>query len=316
MERQDAPYLVFLGEACIDEYYETDRWGEMGDKMMLRPVENLVGGMVANAAGVAAGLGQKCYLVDSLSDSPVCRQLRAAMEAEGIDTSYTLHDPGMADPKCIIVTQGGERVVCVVDTARAPRRITPRHQRLLDGAAWIYTIVRTLQQVEDAEAVLDRARAAGAKLYLDVEGVVAEDNDPRFLRRADGLTFNEQGFAAFRGDRSEGACLKDLFAGGVEFVAVTLGPGGCRVHTPGRTIACPGLPVAPVDTTGAGDTWGAAFLWARVNGWALGDCARFANGMAARACTVLGARGGICTLEEARRWMDRAPQAVETRAAP
>ena len=42
MERQDAPYLVFLGEACIDEYYETDRWGEMGDKMMLRPVENLV----------------------------------------------------------------------------------------------------------------------------------------------------------------------------------------------------------------------------------------------------------------------------------
>ena len=164
--------------------------------------------------------------------------------------------------------------------------------------------------------VLDRARAAGAKLYLDVAGVVAEDNDPRFLRRADGLTFNEQGFAAFRGDRSEGACLKDPFAGGVEFVAVTLGPGGCRVHTPGRTIACPGLPVTPVDTTGAGDTWGAAFLWARVNGWALGDCARFANGMAARACTVLGARGGICTLEEARRWMDRAPQAVETRAAP
>ena len=77
MSDKNDRYVVFIGEACMDEYYETNRWGQMGDKMMLVPQGSLVGGMVPNAGGVMAGYGHQTYLIDAQSDSPVCRHIKA-----------------------------------------------------------------------------------------------------------------------------------------------------------------------------------------------------------------------------------------------
>jgi sugar/nucleoside kinase (ribokinase family) len=60
----------------------------------------------------------------------------------------------------------------------------------------------------------------------------------------------------------------------------------------------PGFEVEAVDTTGAGDVFRGAFIYALLRGDAPVAVVRFANAAAAVACTRPGAIGGVPTLEE------------------
>ena len=55
-----------------------------------------------------------------------------------------------------------------------------------------------------------------------------------------------------------------------------------------------------VDTTGAGDVFRGAFIYALLNGDAPADILRFANAAAAISCTREGAIGSVPTLKEVR----------------
>jgi sugar/nucleoside kinase (ribokinase family) len=76
----------------------------------------------------------------------------------------------------------------------------------------------------------------------------------------------------------------------VKTVIVKLGALGCYVESPGEAFISPGFAVRPVDTTGAGDCFAAAFLAAIIRGGSLAEAARFAN--AAGALATLGMGGG------------------------
>ena len=51
------PTVIMTGTACMDEYYHLDRWICEGDKTEVRYISSEMGGMIANAACVLAGLG-------------------------------------------------------------------------------------------------------------------------------------------------------------------------------------------------------------------------------------------------------------------
>ncbi len=70
---------------------------------------------------------------------------------------------------------------------------------------------------------------------------------------------------------------------------VKTGSRGALVFDGGQVAAVPGFSVEVVDTTGAGDCFDAAFLYARLERNApLREAARFANAVAARSCTFPG----------------------------
>jgi sugar/nucleoside kinase (ribokinase family) len=67
----------------------------------------------------------------------------------------------------------------------------------------------------------------------------------------------------------------------------------------------PGYMIKPVDTTGAGDTFTAAFdVCHTIRGWNLYESARFANAAAAIKCLKLGARTGMPRFEEVQEFME------------
>jgi sulfofructose kinase len=59
------------------------------------------------------------------------------------------------------------------------------------------------------------------------------------------------------------------------------------------------FPVPVKDTTGAGDVFHGAFLYALLQDWNLRRCVTFAAAVAALKCRALGGRAGIPTLPEA-----------------
>jgi 2-dehydro-3-deoxygluconokinase len=75
----------------------------------------------------------------------------------------------------------------------------------------------------------------------------------------------------------------------VKTVVVKLGAAGCYVQGPSGSFTSPGFKVSPVDTTGAGDCFAAAFLAEISRGATLEEAARFAN--AAGALSTLGMGG-------------------------
>ena len=60
----------------------------------------------------------------------------------------------------------------------------------------------------------------------------------------------------------------------------------------------PAFPVEAVDTTGAGDVFRGAFIYAMLQGHQPADVLRYANAAAGLSCTRLGAMNGVPTMEE------------------
>jgi sulfofructose kinase len=93
---------------------------------------------------------------------------------------------------------------------------------------------------------------------------------------------------------------------GMRVAAMTLGSHGALARYEGRFVYSPAFVVNCVDTTGAGDVFHGAFCYAVLQGMPIRESLEFSNAMAALNCTALGARGGICGLEEVRALMGRA----------
>ena len=95
-----------------------------------------------------------------------------------------------------------------------------------------------------------------------------------------------------RSGRDEAA---DAFlACGVGHVVLKDGARGCLIKTTEERYEIPAYPSAEcIDTTGAGDTFTACFLYALGQGMTLPECGRFANAGASICIEQLGAVGGI-----------------------
>jgi ribokinase len=92
---------------------------------------------------------------------------------------------------------------------------------------------------------------------------------------------------------------------GIKTVVITLGNEGSMAVTNDEVIKVPGMKVKAVDTTGAGDTFCAAFDYACViRAMNLKDASLFANAAAGLKIMKLGARTGMPTMKEVKTFLD------------
>ncbi len=80
---------------------------------------------------------------------------------------------------------------------------------------------------------------------------------------------------------------------GVKIVAVKLGDKGCYVTDGEERLRIEPFKVKVVDTTGAGDAFCAGFLYGLIKKKSLFECGRFANFVASRCVTAMGARSAL-----------------------
>lgn len=102
-------------------------------------------------------------------------------------------------------------------------------------------------------------------------------------------TFEDE--VALWGDASPAATIERITTYGVSEVVVKNGAAGALVHAEGRTVEVPvERTVAPLDTTGAGDSFNAGYLAARLSGASPEDAAQAGHRLAAE---VIMHRGAI-----------------------
>ena len=291
--------VFFIGDVAVDEYYRLPTWPTAGTKLDVVPQGCEFGGMIANAAVVYAGFGERADFVWSMNSSPTSRAMLDELADRGVRTDHVVFDETLADSKNIILLVDGEHSVLTPAPGLDTIELSDEAVAALADARWVYTAMGDLRALRHAEAgaaeVIGRLRATGTRLAVDLDVASLIDGDEELVGLADLLFVNHHGFERLCAGRPAAEVVSGLLAGGAAYLVVTRASQGCQVFHANGSVAVPGLDVEAIDVTGAGDTFGASFLHALNRTDDLALAASFANAAAARAVTATGARAGVAT---------------------
>jgi sugar/nucleoside kinase (ribokinase family) len=289
----------FIGDVALDEYYAADRWPGLADKGFVTQLDSYVGGSIANAASVHAGLGSPTEFVSLLNLSPISDRLIAELEQRGVSVRHTLRQDGIAESRNLIFLAGGEHVVLTVDMGFQPMDLPDELMRDLRRPGYLYTTLYRSRRLRHGDllqaALLQDVRAHGRRTVFDLDvGGFAEADLP-YIRGASVLILNQVGYAAAFGDEPAESLGRWMAEHEVGAVVRTRAADGAEAFDGSRRYDVPGHKVSVEDVTGAGDTFGGALVHVLGQGGGLGDALDLAVAASARAVTIRGPAGGIAT---------------------
>lgn len=292
-------YVVAIGPNAIDEYYRCDNWPKIGEKCFMEYIKAVPGGMIQNAASIMSGYGMKVYSLDILGRDEYTSIILDDLKSYGVLTDYMEICEDIKNTKTHIILSENERTIFIVKNKKPKISIDVRKKDLLFDAAYIYTTIKDLKNVEGNIDLIKQLKSKGVKIFFDVESESFDDSrqDSFYFENANVLVFNEGGFAKFKGERTLEETDKYLFSKGVEIIVTTLGSKGCVVRTPDCMRTFSGIEVDVKDTTGAGDTFNATFLYGLLEEWSIAKVAKYANFAAARSIMYFGPKGGITPIK-------------------
>jgi hypothetical protein len=270
------------------------------------------GGNTINTGIALARLGVGVRIAAALGDDRFGQFLRERVRAEGIDDSSLVTLSGAKTSTSIVLVQTtGERRLLHLRGVSAHFSDQHLDWRLVAGARLFHYASAFALPAFDGpplERTLKRARELGCltsvNICWDVQGRWLQLLQPA-LAHTDFIFPNREEGQQLTGESEPAAIARHLCSRGVKTVIVKLGAGGCFVKSPGGFITSPGFAVDPVDTTGAGDCFAAAFLAALCRGYSMAEAARFANAAGALATLGLGGADSAPTAAEVDEFLMR-----------
>lgn len=245
-----------------------------------------VGGDTFNTAVYLSRLGAPVAYMTAVGDDPYSAQIIEAARREGIGTDMIAVVPGRMPGLYLIESHGGERRFWYWRDRSPARELLElpgadaRFDRLaaagviyLSGITLSLYSATGLDRLEDA---LRRARARGARVAIDGNfRPVGWHHDigrareiyARFKRLTDFALPSFDDEQVLWGDTDPSEPFARLKGFGVAEVCLKMAGDGAMIDDRGALRQSPPVAgVKPVDTTAAGDSFSAAYLWARLNG--------------------------------------------------
>lgn len=286
--------VIGIGENSVDLVYRVAAAPAPNSKQRISSHRVMLGGQVATAMCAAAALGLRTAYAGAFGNDVHGRQIREALLSRGIDVSPAPVRPVSNRYAVILVDEGtGERSVL---WERDPQ-LTLRPEELPRDAIASARVVH----VDDVDP---EASLAAARIGREGGVIVTSDIDqltPRTAELVDAVTLPimaEHVPAALTGVSDFERALRMLRQPHHRMLCVTLGSRGSMLLDGDTPYHAPAPMVNVVDTTGAGDVFRGAFIYALLRGDGPGDLLRFANAAAAISCTREGAIDGVPSLPE------------------
>jgi len=253
-----------VGDNCIDRYLPLSA--------------STVGGNAVNVAVHLVRLGRDTAYFGAVGADEAGRRVLAALAANGVGTGHVrVRDDAATGTTDITFGPGGERIIGAEELgACAGYRPTPD-----DMAALVRMRHVHLGWLDDGGALKRMLAARGTAVSQDLSVT-----SPAEGRTPDGLAV---AFASAGPSLPEGeAVAARLLEGGAGSAVVTCGAAGSIAAGGGEIARIDARPVEVVDTLGAGDTFIAGFLAARLGGATLAACLAAGRDAAAATCGHLG----------------------------
>lgn len=284
--------IVVVGSSSIDLVVTSSKRPGAGETVLGESFKTVPGGKGANQAVAAARLGASVTMIGRVGDDSFGQDILNNFKSNGVSTDYVEPVTHMESGTAHIILAEGDNSIVVVKAANnevSPEYID-RSINAFEGADMVL-----IQQEIPEETVTHVSRICrknGIPLLLNPAPARALDDE--VIENAAYITPNEhEANILFPGLHVSEALRKypnKLF--------ITEGRRGVRYFDGNEEVIVPAYKVEAVDTTGAGDTFNAAFAVALAEGKPIRESVRFANRAASLSVTKFGAQGGMPTREE------------------
>jgi ribokinase len=297
------PRIAVIGSNNVDLVTYVTRMPKPGETLEAPRFAMGPGGKGANQAVAAAKLGADVAFVTAIGDDLFGASTLRTLADAGIDTGLVRKIPGMANGVAsILVDPSGENCILIVKGANG--QLSPDDvERAAPALKTCDLILLQLEiPLETVYAAIRFGKAQGVRTVLN-PAPAQPDLDLAQVRAADYFVPNETELALLTGMPTESeadveAAAKRLLAEGAQGVIVTLGARGALLATGDGVKRIAPVAVTPVDTTGAGDAFVAAFATFHAGGASLEAALSRAARYAADSVRRRGAQSSYASLAE------------------
>ena len=283
--------VLCLGISTIDCVCELESFPIPDKKMRAQDFRYEGGGNAANSAVALARLGCRTKILSRVGDDFFGAQCIEQFKREEIDVSLLQVDD-VPTPFSVVLVDTSQQTRTIIHCSKPALIHYAFDSHHLEDVDLLYADGRNIESY--AELIKEASR----------RGItVALETERKSLNCSPYFSFANIIFASRRFHREYFGSEDyennlDVLLASADIVVTTLGRDGAIVKTKESCIREKGVPLTPVDTTGAGDAFNAAFLYGLLNQHSLQETARLACSYAAESCKKLGARAGLLHREE------------------
>jgi sugar/nucleoside kinase (ribokinase family) len=295
--------IIVVGDLNPDLVLTGDVTPAFGQKEKLIDSATLtVGGSSAIFACGAARLGLRVAFMGLVGQDEFGAFMVRALAEWGVDVAGIVTSE-ISTGLGVMLSRGVDRAILThlgsigalcLDHLDLSRLAQGRHLHL--GSLFLLNSLRP-----DIPRLFDHAHDLGLTISLDTNYDPAETWDGGLadvLARTDIFLPNATEARAMTGSNDPHGALS-ILARTVPTVAIKLGDQGAIAQRGSEQVTAPAVPQIVVDTTGAGDTFDAAFVYGSLQGWSLEQCLRLACACGSLSTRAAGGVGGQPTLTEA-----------------
>jgi sugar/nucleoside kinase (ribokinase family) len=251
----------------------------------------------------AARLGLRTAFIGLVGEDEFGRFMLRSMRERGIDTSACVVDATQRTGMSVILSRPDDRAILTYSGAIGALCAAQIDDDVLRHASHLhvgsYFLLDALRP--DLPALLNHAHSLGLTTSLDTNWDPSGKWDgglDRMLDACDLFLPNEaEALLIARCESLDDAAAR--LSEQVPTLAIKQGARGARAWQEGNTAQAPSLQVPVVDTTGAGDSFDAGFLYGYLEGWPLGQALRLACACGSLSTRYPGGTDGQPTLDEA-----------------
>ncbi len=273
----------------------------LGELRLAREMRFTLGSSSAIFACNLARLGAKVGFVGKVGEDMVGDFLLERLRAGNVDTSRILRSKSEQTGVCVILSFPQEYAMASYPGVRETFCLADIDLEYVRQAKHLHMSTFYLQPAlqADAREVFRTAKTAGLTTSLD------PDTDPtqkwagglkQVLPFVDIFLPNEQEAMKISGQPDVHGALEDLTRSS-NTVVIKRGAAGVMTEYQGRAVTVRAFSVNPVDTTGAGDSFNAGFIFRRLQNQPLSECIAWGNACAAMSTLSLGGTEGFPSCE-------------------
>ncbi|WP_033829704.1 ribokinase [Bacillus andreraoultii] len=287
--------VAVVGSASIDLIVTASKRPLAGETLIGESFHTAPGGKGANQAVAAARLDAEVDMIGCVGDDAFGKEIMDNFKKNGVSVRYVEPVTHCPSGTAHITLAEGDNSIIVVKGAND--YVTPEYVKQAEESLHGADIILIQQEIpiETVEYVATFCDRFQRKLLLNP--APARKLSEKVIEYATFITPNEHEFAVLFGNENRSKVLAKY----PNKLIITEGSNGVRFHNGKTEEVIPAYQVEPVDTTGAGDTFNAAFAVAVAEGKEIADAIKIANRAASLSIKKFGAQGGMPTRKELER---------------
>jgi ribokinase len=287
--------VLAIGVCTVDLIVRVPTFPQVDGRMEVVDLTQAIGGNAAVAAAALGRLGARVGFAGVVGNDAHGDMVRTGLREAGVDLALLDTVEGIHTVTTVIISDVSTGTRAILAQPAMPT-VPPSEalRRAAESAQYIHLDHGALPAL--AAELLPRCRAAGTRVSFD--GGVAVPRLETYLPLIDVFVATRRELHALTGEHDLARALARARVAGPRTVAVTMGEdGSAGLAEDGNLVVTPAFRVDVADSTGAGDVFHGAFLFALLQGQGMRDALAFASAAAALSCHAIGGHPGCPTLE-------------------